>query len=82
MPISKLKIDKNFVIDLEEKANQEIINAIIGLSKNLKFKVIAEGIETIEHKEYLISQNCEEGQGYYFSKPVKYEMLEELIHKK
>jgi len=82
LPISKLKIDKNFVIDLEEKANQEIINAIIGLSKNLKFKVIAEGIETIEHKEYLISQNCEEGQGYYFSKPVKYEMLEELIHKK
>lgn len=81
LPISKLKIDKGFVIDLNIKENQEIVNTIIGLAQNLKFGIIAEGIETKGQKDYLISKGCELGQGYYYSKPVKIEDIEKMLRK-
>jgi diguanylate cyclase (GGDEF)-like protein len=81
LPISKLKIDKGFVIDLDVKENQEIVNTIIGLSQNLKFGLIAEGIETKEQRQYLLDHGCKLGQGYYYSKPVDIETIEEMLKK-
>lgn len=71
LPLSYLKVDRSFVTNMEEsRENSEIVNTIVKLAKNLKIKVIAEGIETLEQLEKLKLLNCEYGQGYYFSKPL------------
>jgi EAL domain-containing protein (putative c-di-GMP-specific phosphodiesterase class I) len=72
LPIDYLKIDRSFVSRMEEKKeNAEIVHTIIKLAQNLKMKVIAEGIETAEQLNLLKKLNCEYGQGYFFSKPLK-----------
>lgn len=69
LPISTLKIDKSFVQDMI-KDEAAITNTIIALSQNLKLDVIAEGVETKEQAEFLLTQNCYVMQGYFFSKPM------------
>lgn len=69
LPISILKIDKEFVDGLDDKKNEFIIKSVITLSNSLSLSVIAEGIETEKQLEYLASLGCECGQGYIFSKP-------------
>ncbi|PCI72798.1 MAG: hypothetical protein COB38_03375 [Gammaproteobacteria bacterium] len=71
-PISKLKIDRSFVTEIESNPNNHaIVSAIIALSHNLGISVIAEGIETKEELAVLEKLDCEIGQGYYFSKPLE-----------
>jgi diguanylate cyclase (GGDEF)-like protein/PAS domain S-box-containing protein len=69
LPIDTLKIDKSFIDDLDTDG-EIIVNTIIHMGKNLNFNVLAEGIETEDQLDYLKLQECHEGQGYYFSKPV------------
>jgi EAL domain-containing protein (putative c-di-GMP-specific phosphodiesterase class I) len=70
-PIDKLKIDQSFVRDITtDQDDAAIVGAIIGMAKALKLRVIAEGVETRDHLDYLNSNGCFEIQGYYFSKPV------------
>ena len=70
LPINRLKIDRTFVIDLENNNDsQAIIEAIVNLAKSLELTVIAEGIESEHQAKILTSLNCDEGQGYLFSKP-------------
>lgn len=70
-PIDVLKIDQSFVNGITETEGKRIIvTAVIGMGKNLRYKVIAEGIETKEQFEFLKSEGCEDGQGYLFSRPV------------
>jgi diguanylate cyclase (GGDEF)-like protein/PAS domain S-box-containing protein len=69
--VDVLKIDQSFVHSISGDANDSaIVNAIIDMGKNLKLRVIAEGVETQEQREYLQTQNCAEGQGYLFSRPL------------
>ncbi len=76
-PIDMLKIDRSFVCDLETNADDsKIITAIIALAQGLELKVIAEGVETKEQKNFLIEQHCDLMQGYYLSKPLPAEELE------
>ncbi len=71
LPLHKLKIDKSFVFDLTNDANDAaIIAAIVALGKVLNLKVVAEGVETVEHKELLRSLRCKYMQGYFFSRPL------------
>lgn len=71
LPIDSIKIDKSFVQNISSsKEAKTIVSTIINLCKTLKLKVIAEGIETKLELEYLKSNKCDIGQGYYFSKPV------------
>ena len=77
LPIDTLKIDKSFISDLDADG-KIIVNTIINMGKNLKFKVIAEGIELEEQLKYLKQQKCNEGQGYFFSKPVSGNMITDL----
>jgi|TARA_R110002153_G_scaffold198031_4_gene351560 diguanylate cyclase (GGDEF)-like protein len=71
LPIDELKIDRSFVSDLEENTDdQAIIQAILGLAKNLNISIIAEGVETQEQQTFLVDNACTYAQGYYFDKPM------------
>ncbi|BAN50414.1 bifunctional diguanylate cyclase/phosphodiesterase [Metapseudomonas resinovorans] len=71
LPLDKIKIDKSFVQDLlEDEDDATIVRAIIQLARSLGMQVIAEGVETAEQEAYIISQGCNEGQGYLYSKPL------------
>lgn len=68
-PISTLKIDQSFVSSMSNtQESLEIVRTILGLARNLKMEVIAEGVETLEQAVELRAMNCEYGQGFYFSK--------------
>lgn len=70
LPISELKIDKSFVRNIhKDKINPLIINFVVELGKISGFKVIAEGVETEDHINTLVSLGCHNFQGYYFDKP-------------
>lgn len=71
-PIDLIKIDMEFVrgISSQSQKDKAIIRSIIQLSKNLGIKVLAEGVETEEQYRYLLEENCDEIQGYYFYKPM------------
>lgn len=78
LPIDSIKIDKSFVQDItSSKEAKAIVSTIINLCKTLKLNVIAEGIESKIELEYLKSNQCDIGQGYYFSKPVSVVEIEE-----
>jgi diguanylate cyclase (GGDEF)-like protein/PAS domain S-box-containing protein len=70
MPISKVKIDKSFVIDVEgaDGTGLTIVNAILGIAKALKLQVTAEGIETGKVSTFLRDMGCDYGQGYLFGR--------------
>ena len=71
LPLDKIKIDKSFVQDVfDSEDNATIVKTIIQLSKNLGMQVIAEGVETLEQERFLIALGCDEGQGYWYGKPV------------
>lgn len=71
-PIDALKIDRSFVQDIEHDSdNAAITDTIITLAQNLKLNVIAEGVESQEQLDFLISKDCYIMQGFFFSKPVK-----------
>jgi diguanylate cyclase len=79
-PIDTLKIDQSFVNQMiSSPDNASIVRAVISMSKSLNQKVIAEGIETPEQFAFLQAQDCDEGQGYYFSRPVPAEALADLL---
>ncbi|MBF0427410.1 MAG: diguanylate cyclase [Magnetococcales bacterium] len=72
LPIQLLKIDRAFVQDLKDGMSDDasIISAIISMAKNLRIKVIVEGVETKDQYLFLKSVMCHQIQGYYFSKPM------------
>jgi EAL domain-containing protein (putative c-di-GMP-specific phosphodiesterase class I) len=70
-PIDKLKIDQSFVREIPgDNDSSAITGAIVSLAHSLQLKVIAEGVETQEQFDFLVSKNCDEVQGYFFSKPL------------
>lgn len=82
LPVSSLKIDKSFIRDLENNHNATIIvKALINLGLNLGLTVIAEGIENEEQYQFLIHNNCPQGQGFYLGKPIDSEAMTELLSK-
>jgi EAL domain-containing protein (putative c-di-GMP-specific phosphodiesterase class I) len=71
MPVQTLKIDRSFIKDIHEDANDEAIAiAIIQLGKSMNLSVIAEGVETDEQAAFLLRHGCKRAQGYYYSRPV------------
>ena len=79
-PISRLKIDKSFVRHLDSDENDRAIAAaVISLGQRLNLRVIAEGVETLEQLAILRESNCDEIQGYLFSRPVPSPAIIELL---
>lgn len=70
LPISHMKIDKSFVMDIKNPNNLAIVRSAIDLGKNLGYSVTAEGIEDEYSFRTLKELGCDYGQGYYFSKPL------------
>ena len=78
--VDALKLDQSFVQEItEEKADATIVIAMINIGKSLNQRVIAEGIETHAQLKFLQRHGCGEGQGYYFSRPVTAEQVENLL---
>ncbi|MBD5771265.1 putative bifunctional diguanylate cyclase/phosphodiesterase [Marinomonas colpomeniae] len=81
LPIDFLKIDQSFIFELiGNDSNQAIVQAIIGMAKSLKLKVIAEGVETEAQRDLLKEYCCQFVQGYLFSKPLEYKAFCALLN--
>jgi diguanylate cyclase (GGDEF)-like protein len=79
-PIDTLKIDQSFVQDIEDDVEESVIvRAVIAMGNSLKLQVVAEGIETQQQLAFLQSLHCNEGQGFYFSRPVIAEEFVSLL---
>jgi len=80
LPLDILKIDRCFIIPLEEKPqSRTLAKAIIDLAHNLGTTVVAEGIEDEFHETFLIENNCDKVQGFKYSKPIPLDEFEKLI---
>jgi len=78
LPVSELKIDKSFVIDMLANEDDEIIvKSIIDLAHNLGLTVVAEGVENVDIARRLQQLNCDQLQGYYFSKALPADQFEQ-----
>lgn len=81
LPIDEIKIDKSFIDDLNcgKEKNGCFIETIFAIARNLKLRVVAEGIENAGQQKYLTEQKCDILQGYYFSKPLKKDEFEQFF---
>lgn len=81
-PVARLKIDQSFIRDIpKDKDDMAIAMAIISLGHKLNLKVIAEGVENAQQLEFLRANDCDEMQGFHFSRPVSAEGIEKLFWK-
>ncbi len=80
LPITLLKLDRSFIMYLEEdEISREIVSAVIRIAKSKKIETIAEGIETIGQAEILKKSGCDLAQGYFFGKPMPADKFEEFM---
>ena len=71
LPLDRIKIDRSFVRDIPEDPDDVVIvQAILAMAKQLKIRVVAEGVETPAQCRFLRDHRCEEAQGYAFSRPL------------
>lgn len=79
-PIDTLKIDQSFINQMTSNPDDAaIVTAVISMGKSLKQRVLAEGVETPEQYAFLLAQQCDEGQGSYFGRPVPAEEFAGLL---
>ena len=80
LPIDALKIDQSFVRQLTTDPDETtIVTAVIGMGRSLKLRVVAEGVETQQQLAFLQEHECDEAQGYYFSRPVLPQQFAKLL---
>lgn len=74
LPLHELKIDKTFVRDMPTDLNDTaIVQLILGMAKHLHLRVVAEGVETNEQRDFLIERGCDSLQGFLLARPVRVE---------
>ncbi len=84
LSIDRIKMDIQFVNGIEGSNKDQIIaKFIVNLAKDIEMEIIAEGVETKAQLDFLTSHHCDEGQGYYFYRPMPADQIEKtIIHKK
>jgi diguanylate cyclase (GGDEF)-like protein len=81
--VNELKIDRSFVRDVEHDDDaRSIVTAVVNLAHSLNLRVVAEGVETRRQSEYLSSMKCDELQGYFFSRPLPANELDQRLKAK
>ncbi|MDV6327581.1 EAL domain-containing protein [Idiomarina sp. Sol25] len=81
LPLDRIKIDKTFVNNSDEKSGKIIIETIVDMARRLGLKVLAEGIEEQAQLDYFLGLECTEGQGFFFAKPMPADQLIRLLQK-
>jgi EAL domain-containing protein (putative c-di-GMP-specific phosphodiesterase class I) len=85
-PVDRLKIDQSFILKAVSEPNAAtVVRAILSMSHHLGIKVTAEGVETMDHLKILARRNCDEAQGFYFSRAVaanEFAAVVETIHRR
>ncbi len=80
LPISTLKIDRSFIVDMVDDADSRaIVEAVVALAHSLRLTVVAEGVEEQAHLTFLRDIDCDEAQGYLFSRPLPVEGIAPLL---
>ncbi|WP_229855150.1 putative bifunctional diguanylate cyclase/phosphodiesterase [Candidatus Sulfurimonas marisnigri] len=80
LPIDELKIDKSFIFEIDGiNQDSNMVKTILNIAKSLGLKIVAEGVENAFQKDFLINEQCDILQGYYFSKPVEKEEFEKYL---
>lgn len=80
LPLDVIKIDQSFLKDLNKRSGDAmIITAIIGMAKSFELTTVAEGVETNQHLEFLLDQDCDEIQGYLLSPPLPAEEASKFL---
>lgn len=83
LPFDIVKIDRDFlknIVNSEEENEESIMyETVISMAHNMKLRVVAEGVETKEQKEFLIKHHCDVGQGYYFARPLPANEMERRL---
>lgn len=83
LPFSRIKIDRSFISDMLAQPDcAAIVKSVIGLARDLRIGVVAEGVETIDQLEYLRQSNCDEVQGYLIGRPASAEQAMALLDPK
>ena len=76
LPVDILKIDQSFVYDIPEDLDaMEIASAVIAVAHKLNLKVVAEGVENIDQRDFLVINKCDYAQGYFFSRPLSFNQI-------
>jgi EAL domain-containing protein (putative c-di-GMP-specific phosphodiesterase class I) len=79
-PVDSLKIDQSFIRRIAtQEGDAPIVIAVIAMARSLKMRVVAEGVETAQELAFLRSHDCDEAQGYYFSRPVPADEFARLL---
>lgn len=82
LPVDILKVDQEFVRDIPEDLNaMEIASAIIAVAHKLNLKVVAEGVENIDQRDFLVINKCDYAQGFFFSEPLSIDDLYDFFQK-
>jgi EAL domain-containing protein (putative c-di-GMP-specific phosphodiesterase class I) len=81
LPITEMKIDKSFVMDLDDVRNAAVVRSAIDMGRNLRLQVTAEGVEHESDYFALKAMGCDLGQGYLFSRPLPLEALVEWLRR-
>lgn len=80
LPLNQLKIDQSFIQDIAyDSSDQAIVRTIIGMAESLNLDVIAEGVESEQQRQFLLSHGCSNYQGYLFGEPVPIAEFEALL---
>jgi EAL domain-containing protein (putative c-di-GMP-specific phosphodiesterase class I) len=79
-PVDSIKIDQSFVRQITTAPGETtIVTAVISMGRSLKLRVVAEGVETRTELDFLQSHQCDEAQGYFFSRPVLPQVFARLL---
>ncbi len=80
-PVDEVKIDRGFIIDIEDDKSKIILEYTIKMLQALNMKMIVEGVENETQRDFLISCGCLNAQGFMFYKPMPISEFDELLRK-